>query len=190
MSNYAYVTLLMGDTLDFLANIVLMQSLINSGAKYDRVLLYTFVPKYKLDILAKYYTKMIEVDKTMKTARHLIDENFQGEGILTVGLALREILNDSCGVISIGPFGCMPTRVAEAILHKEMDIIGKQRIPRWQQKVSEFKDIDALPYLSLETDGNPYPQMVEASLEAFILQAKRIHQKIIALTASLSTSYF
>ena len=63
MSNYAYVTLLMGDTLDFLANIVLMQSLINSGSKYDRVLLYTFVPKYKLDILAKYYTKMIEVDK-------------------------------------------------------------------------------------------------------------------------------
>ena len=63
MSNYGYVTLLMGDTLDFLANIVLMQSLINSGAKYDRVLLYTFVPKYKLDILAKYYTRMIEVDK-------------------------------------------------------------------------------------------------------------------------------
>jgi len=132
-------------------------------------------------ILAKsglYKFEMIEVDKTIKDARHLINENLQGEGILTVGLALREILHNSCGVISIGPFGCMPSRMAEAILKKEMNIAGKQRMPEWQQKAMEFNDIDTFPFLSLETDGTPYPQMVEANLEAFILQAKRVHEKL------------
>jgi predicted nucleotide-binding protein (sugar kinase/HSP70/actin superfamily) len=132
-------------------------------------------------ILAKsglYKFEMTEVDKTIKNARHLINENLQGEGILTVGLALREILHNSCGVISIGPFGCMPSRMAEAILKKEMNIVGKKRMPEWQQKAVEFNDIDTFPFLSLETDGTPYPQIVEANLEAFILQAKRVHEKL------------
>jgi predicted nucleotide-binding protein (sugar kinase/HSP70/actin superfamily) len=125
-----------------------------------------------------YKFEMIEVDKTIANAQHLINKNLQGEGILTVGLALREILHNSCGVISIGPFGCMPSRVAEAVLKKEMNIIGKQRTPGWQQKAAEFNDIETFPFLSIETDGTPYPQMIEANLEAFILQAKRVYEKL------------
>jgi predicted CoA-substrate-specific enzyme activase len=128
-------------------------------------------------VLAKsglYKFEMVGVDKTVACAEHLIDKKLMGEGILTVGLGLREILHDSCGVISIGPFGCMPTRFAESILRKEMNVIGKQRLAGWEQKALAFKAIDTFPYLSIETDGNPFPQMIEANLEAFILQAKRV----------------
>jgi hypothetical protein len=31
-----------------------------------------------------------------------------------------------------------------------------------------------LPYLAIESDGNPYPQIVEARLEVFGLQARRV----------------
>lgn len=132
-------------------------------------------------ILAKsglYKFEMIEIDKTVNSAKHLINENLEGEAVLTTGLALREILHDSCGVISIGPFGCMPSRLAEAILRKEMNITGKKRIKGCEEMYSKFEDIDTFPYLAIETDGNPYPQMIEANLEAFILQAKRVHEKI------------
>lgn len=126
-----------------------------------------------------YKFEMIDVAKTIKGVNHLISEQFRGEAILTVGLALREILNDSCGVISIGPFGCMPSRVAESILKKEMNMEGKNRMLNWQDSAKYFSQIDNFPFLALETDGSPFPQLIEANLEAFILQAKRIHKTII-----------
>lgn len=132
-------------------------------------------------LLAKsglYKFEMIDIVKTMQTGKHLVSEKLLGEGILTVGLALREILHDSCGVISIGPFGCMPSRVAEAILRKEMNVTGKQRLKGWEQEALKYKDFDIFPCLFLETDGNAFPQMVEANLEAFVLQAKRLHKKL------------
>jgi len=120
--------------------------------------------------------EMIEVEKTIKGVSHLVNENFRGETILTIGLGLREILNDSCGVVSIGPFGCMPARVSEAILKREMNIDGKKRMPGWESKVQKFSLIDKFPFLSVETDGSPFPQLVEANMEAFILQAQRVHE--------------
>jgi predicted CoA-substrate-specific enzyme activase len=125
-----------------------------------------------------YDFEMIHVERTMASANHLMDENFRGECILTVGLAMREILNDSCGIVSIGPFGCMPSRVAEAVLKKEMNAKGKLRMntmfrnKRLLEKISEF------PFFALETDGSPFPQLVEANLEAFCVQARRVHGKI------------
>ncbi|KMQ51670.1 2-hydroxyglutaryl-CoA dehydratase [Chitinispirillum alkaliphilum] len=125
-----------------------------------------------------YHFEMIEVEKTIESALHLIDVNFRGETILTVGLALREILNDSCGIISIGPFGCMPSRVCEAILKKEMNVAGKMRVPGWEKKIDEFRDLEEFPFLSIETDGSPFPQLIEANMEAFVLEAKRVHTYI------------
>ncbi|MFP4162337.1 MAG: acyl-CoA dehydratase activase [Chitinispirillaceae bacterium] len=123
-----------------------------------------------------YHFEMIEVEKTIHSATHLVNVNFRGEAILTVGLGLREILDDSCGVISIGPFGCMPSRVAESILKKEMNVIGKSRIPGWSEKAHEYEDIGEFPFLALETDGSPFPQLIEANMEAFVLQARRLHE--------------
>jgi predicted CoA-substrate-specific enzyme activase len=135
-------------------------------------------------ILAKsglYRFEMIDVAKTIDGVRHLINVNFRGEAVLTVGLALREILHDSCGVISIGPFGCMPSRVSEAILKKEMNVEGKKRLPGWEGLAGKFSDIGDFPFLSVETDGLPFPQLVEANLEAFVLQARRLHERMRAI---------
>jgi predicted nucleotide-binding protein (sugar kinase/HSP70/actin superfamily) len=130
-----------------------------------------------------YHFEMIEVEKTIDSARHLMNTKFRGEAILTTGLALREILHDSSGVVSIGPFGCMPSRVAESVLKKEMNVEGKRRTPGWEKRADEFADIGDFPFLALETDGMPFPQIIEANLEAFVLQARRVHQKIQALRA-------
>jgi predicted CoA-substrate-specific enzyme activase len=126
-----------------------------------------------------YKFEMIDVAKTIKGVVHLINENFRGETILTVGLGLREILHDSCGVISIGPFGCMPSRMAESILKKEMNIIGKKRVLGGSDNLNHFSDLENLPFLAVETDGSPFPQLVEANLEAFILQSMRVHERIL-----------
>jgi len=126
-----------------------------------------------------YRFEMIDVAKTIKGVTHLLNENFRGEAILTVGLGLREILNDSCGVISIGPFGCMPSRVAEAILKKEMNMEGKKRMQGKQELKLNFSELDNFPFLAIETDGSPFPQLIEANLESFVLQAKRIHKVIL-----------
>jgi predicted nucleotide-binding protein (sugar kinase/HSP70/actin superfamily) len=135
-------------------------------------------------LLAKsglYRFEMIEVSKTVEGARHLIDPNFRGEAILTVGLGLREIVDESCGVISIGPFGCMPSRVAEAILKKEMNAAGKRRMPTHRPCAGEPADADIpFPFLAIETDGTPFPLLVEANLEAFIVQARRLHESMKA----------
>jgi hypothetical protein len=124
---------------------------------------------------------MIEVEKTVEDVGHLINPNFRGEAILTVGLALREILNRSCGVIAIGPFGCMPSRVAEAMLNKEMNVTGKGRVPGWRKRAQPYDDLGELPFYSIETDGMPFPQIIEANLEAFILQARRVHERIMSI---------
>lgn len=126
-----------------------------------------------------YRFEMIDVAKTIKGVTHLVNENFRGEAILTVGLGLREILNDSCGVISIGPFGCMPSRVAEAILKKEMNLVGKKRMQVKQEANLNLSEFDNFPFLAIETDGSPFPQLIEANLESFVLQAKRIHKAIL-----------
>jgi len=38
----------------------------------------------------------------------------------------------------------------------------------------------ALPFLSIESDGNPFPQVVDAKLEIFCLQVMRIHDTVLA----------
>jgi hypothetical protein len=77
--------------------------------------------------------------------------------------------------ISIGPFGCMPSRVAESILKKEMNVTGKSKIKGWEKKAYKYADIGEFPFLAVETDGSPFPQLIEANLEAFVLQAGRLH---------------
>ena len=122
---------------------------------------------------------MIEVEKTLAHSRHLISEHLLGEGILTTGLALREILDETCGVISIGPFACMPSRLAEAILNKEMTLTGKLKSNSYNP-ADYPHGITALPYLHIETDGNPFPQIIQSEIEIFMLQAEKMHRMMKA----------
>ena len=63
MKNGAYVTLMYGDNSYFIGTLIFIISLMKTKPKYDTVLLYTNdVPKYKLDILSKYYSKLILID--------------------------------------------------------------------------------------------------------------------------------
>jgi predicted CoA-substrate-specific enzyme activase len=122
-------------------------------------------------------SELVNVQDVAEKAEHLVSPDLAGETILTVGSGLREILDHVSGVISIGPFGCMPSRVAEAILNSELNIEGKaeaEKIKRQQYN----QEIESLPFLAIETDGNIFPQIIQSKIEIFILQAQRMHKMI------------
>ncbi len=130
-----------------------------------------------------YEFEMIDIPKTISHARHLMSRRFTGEAILTTGLALREVLHSATGVISIGPFGCMPSRVAEALLTEEMTLEGKIKASGNRDYMQMYDGLSNLPFLAIETDGNPYPQVIEARIETFCLQSERVHMKRLRHTA-------
>ena len=123
------------------------------------------------------------MEPIVEAGERFISPRLTGEAILTVGSALHEILNPSCGIIAIGPFGCMPSRLAESILKEKLT-------------TTEVRDLDThngrgpgpsclagdhkLPFLAVETDGNAFPQIIEARLEAFCLQAQRLNDRLLA----------
>ena len=139
-------------------------------------------------ILAKsglYKYQLMEVDKIVERVAHLISPALSGEAILTIGAAISEILNEVAGVISVGPFGCMPSRVAEAIISKTINN-EKKREAAEDQLIKILLEIHPyLPFLSLESDGNVFPQIIEAKLEAFCLQVKRINKNLLDLKRRL-----
>jgi predicted nucleotide-binding protein (sugar kinase/HSP70/actin superfamily) len=120
----------------------------------------------------------VGVDSLIKAGSTYISPQFTCESILTVGSAFHEILHPSCGIISIGPFGCMPSRVAEAILNEKFATPAKREMVkgngngRWSHILSKDRK---LPFMAIETDGNPFPQIIEARLEAFSMQARRVN---------------
>jgi predicted CoA-substrate-specific enzyme activase len=108
--------------------------------------------------------------------------NLPGEAILTVGSALTEIASHTCGVIAIGPFGCMPNRLAESLLSESMTREGKLATDRNNRRLrSLLTDIDDLPFLAVESDGSPFPQVITAKLESFCLRAERLHYKMLEM---------
>ncbi|MEA1970324.1 MAG: activase, partial [Thermodesulfobacteriota bacterium] len=124
-------------------------------------------------------SRVEDVNHVIKHTRHLINPELTGEAILTVGTSINEVLDHYCGVIAIGPFGCMPTRVAEAILTGEMNMEGKLAAGAITQKVKDLQDeVQELPFLTIEGDGSRFPQIITAKLEAFLLQAERLHKKM------------
>lgn len=121
--------------------------------------------------------ELVNIDKTMCFGKKYIPDDLIGEGILTTGLALREILDESCGVVSIGPFNCMPSRLSDSILNQEMTLEGKL-YAAGIKKNGYPEDIKSLPFLYLETDGNEYPQISQSNLEIFMMQAEKLHSKL------------
>lgn len=118
-----------------------------------------------------------DIPNLIASARDLISPQLTGEAILTVGSAIYDVPRHYCGVIAIGPFGCMPNRLSEAILSKAM---GRG----WQLSAGngnggrrqEIANISELPFLAIESDGNPFPQVITAKMEVFLSQAARLHE--------------
>ena len=107
-----------------------------------------------------YEMHMMDVEKAIKAAKDHLHPRLTGEAILTVGTAISEIGDKYDGVISIGPFGCMPSRIAEAIIKKSA-------------LKKKLEDLGNAPIIHIESDGNPFPPIIESKIEAFIVQVKR-----------------
>jgi predicted nucleotide-binding protein (sugar kinase/HSP70/actin superfamily) len=123
-----------------------------------------------------------DVRKVIENATPYISPNLGGEAILTVGSALTEIASEACGVIAIGPFGCMPNRISESILNEVMTKDDKLAVAHREKYLETvLADLDSLPFLAVESDGSPFPQLIEAKLEAFCLRALRLHERMRAL---------
>jgi len=119
----------------------------------------------------------IDVNEVMKNANELISPHLSGEAILTIGTAITDVIDHVDGIVAIGPFGCMPARISEAIL--------TNKLSSHKAKVSENEIVKAvlekypnLPFLSIESDGNPFPQLIDIKLEAFALQVQRINELV------------
>ncbi|MBN1615377.1 MAG: activase [Deltaproteobacteria bacterium] len=117
---------------------------------------------------------MEDVDHLIHMAQPLINPRLTGEAILTVGAAVAEVPEPYCGAIAIGPFGCMPNRISEAILTREMSRGWREHHGK---KWDSLEDVDELPFLAIESDGNPFPQIITAKMEVFVMQALRLHEK-------------
>jgi len=124
-----------------------------------------------------------DIPHIVEKASPIINPLLLGEAVLTVGAALAEVPAPYCGAIALGPFGCMPNRVSEAILTREMNrgkkIKGK-RSNNGSGSAAEDSLNTPLPFLAIESDGNPFPQIIQAKLEVFLMQAARIHNLLHA----------
>ena len=128
------------------------------------------------------HAEPVDIQKIIGSASRYLSPDLGGEAILTIGSALEEVVSKSCGVISIGPFGCMPNRIAEAILSETMNRKEKSIINSRDERMRlVLADIDELPFLAIESDGSPFPQIIEARLEAFCLQARRLHERLYTM---------
>lgn len=132
-----------------------------------------------------YEVEMGDIEEVIEIGEHFVDRSFGGETILVVGRFFKDILHDFHGMISIGPFACLPTRVIEAILTPESRTKGNNRL-RQMPNAAELEALGKLPFLSIESDGNPFPQIVEAQLEAFCLQVERLREKVGPVRSSLT----
>jgi predicted CoA-substrate-specific enzyme activase len=127
------------------------------------------------------HAEPIDITSIIASASPYISPMMTGEAILTVGSSLTEVASHSCGVIAIGPFGCMPNRISEAILNETMNREAKLALdPKNKQLRSALKNVEDLPFLAIESDGSPFPQLINAKLETFYLRAERLHHSMLA----------
>ncbi|MBC2716655.1 MAG: activase [Desulfobacteraceae bacterium] len=126
------------------------------------------------------HAKPVNLQKIIDSALPHMSEQLTGEAILTVGSSLDEVASEVCGVIALGPFGCMPNRLSEAILNETMTREVKITNTASGKKLEKvLENMDDLPFLAIETDGSPFPQLINAKLESFCQRAQRLHHRMI-----------
>jgi predicted nucleotide-binding protein (sugar kinase/HSP70/actin superfamily) len=133
-------------------------------------------------ILAKsglYAYELAEMDKVIEYGKEFFDTRLTGEAILVAGVFFKDILHSTHGAIQIGPFACMPTRVTEAVLSAEATVDNKKALDkRVTGSDHVHQNVNTLPFLSIESDGNPFPAILESRIEAFCLQVERLHERL------------
>jgi hypothetical protein len=124
-----------------------------------------------------YHFEMIDIREVLRHAEPVVPLEFHGEPALIAGFTMREGIDHLAGVVNVGPFGCMQTRFGDAITIPGTDVRGKRDAMKRAGRTSHlegFGDDEKIPFLSIESDGNPYPQLLEARFESFCLQAERM----------------
>ncbi|MBT9135874.1 MAG: 2-hydroxyisocaproyl-CoA dehydratase activator [Firmicutes bacterium] len=135
---------------------------------YERVIKGIFVASNLYDY------HLIDIRRLVESVAHIINPELTGEAILTLACALNDIVDRVDGVISIGPFGCMPARIAESLIKQCIDA-EKQFMGSDSELVKKIvAEHPHLPFISIESDGSPFPPVIEARLESFVLQVKRM----------------
>jgi len=126
------------------------------------------------------HAQPLDMEKIIENAKPYISPNLTGEAILTIGGTITEVASHVCGAIAIGPFGCMPNRLSEAVLNMIMNREEKLKTDPANKKLQKvLMDIEDLPFLAIESDGSPFPQLISAKLETFCLRAERLHNKML-----------
>ncbi|MBN1796988.1 MAG: hypothetical protein JW822_00305 [Spirochaetales bacterium] len=128
-----------------------------------------------------YNMELLDVEDLIRHSEYLIPNELDGEPGLISGLTMRDSLSKYSGIVNVGPFGCMQCRFGDAITIPQADVAGKKRVFKSigkEMDVHGFSENDRIPYLSVESDGNPYPQLLEARFESFCLAAARAAHKI------------
>lgn len=128
----------------------------------------------KTGYLKKHKTRIVN---TLKHSLHILPLESTGEPALTLGTALSEGYEHYSGIINIGPFGCLQTRIGEAICTPNMTLGKKLKVKEnlnINYKIPEGLDMDTdIPFLTIECDGKGFPQIIESRLETFLVQAQR-----------------
>jgi predicted CoA-substrate-specific enzyme activase len=126
------------------------------------------------------HAEPLDMKSIINNASHFISPYLTGEAILTVGGALNEVASHVCGVIAIGPFGCMPNRLSESILNVTMNRNGKLATDSKNKQLQHIlTDIEDLPFIAIESDGSPFPQVINAKLETFCIRSERLHNRML-----------
>lgn len=126
-----------------------------------------------------YEYELIDIKGYINHSSHYIPYKFTGEPGLSSGAMHYNLIDKWCGVVNAGPFGCMNSRMTEAITTPEMTVEGKERASKNAGKNGDYQhykeNVDVLPFFSVEFDGNPFSQILESRLETFVLQSNRLH---------------
>ena len=122
----------------------------------------------------------IDIKSVINASRNIISPFLRGEVPITTGAALKYILNPSCGVISIGPFACLPSRMVESLLKTNMTLKSKIDAIGTKPMYEELNNmgVNNLPFLAIESDGNPFTQVTQAQIEVFCLQSNRMYENM------------
>jgi predicted CoA-substrate-specific enzyme activase len=125
-----------------------------------------------------YEFETIDIKGYLDHSTHFFPLELTGEPGLSSGSALHHFVDKYCGTISVGPFGCMNSRMTEAVATVEMTTAGKEKAARNAGTPVDLghirASVDTLPFLSVELDGNVFSQIEEARFETFMLQANRL----------------
>jgi len=126
-----------------------------------------------------YVHRPVDMNRLVEVGGRFISPNLFGEAILTVGSSLAEVGTHVCGSIAIGPFGCMPNRLSESILNVNSDRKHLVTFRKDKETDRVSSEMEMMPFLAIETDGSPFLQIIEARLETFVLQARRLHDIMV-----------